>query len=102
MANQNAKMVLVGNPTRNIGYFAESFGDPKFAKIHISCWDSPNVKENKIIYPGLVTREWCEEKKESWGEDSAIYQSRVLGNIPKETEDTLIRINWIEASVIRY
>jgi len=102
MANEHARLLLLGNPVRSSGRFAESISDPTFHKIHISCLDSPNVKADKILYPALVTKAWCDEKKEKWGEDSSFYQARVLGLVPKETEDTLIRLDWIENSILRY
>ena len=102
LSNENARLLLIGNPTRSVGYFADSFSDPTFHKIHISCLESPNVKSGKIIYPALVIKKWCDEKKEKWGEDSPFYQARVLGNIPKESEDVLIKMEWIQRAVLRH
>lgn len=102
LANEHTRLLLIGNPVRSSGRFAESFSDPTFHKIHISCLDSPNVKAGKVIYPSLVTKEWCQEKLEKWGKDSAIYQSRVLGNLPKESDDVLCRMDWIELSILRH
>lgn len=102
MVNTHARLLLIGNPIRNIGFFHDSFLQPSFNKIHISCLDSPNVKAGKTIIPGLVTKEWVEERKAEWGEDSAIYQSRVLGNFPSESEDVLIKLAWTQDSVIRW
>lgn len=101
-ANVNARLLLIGNPIRSNGFFSRSFSDPTFNHIHINCLESPNVKAGKIIYKSLVTKEWCQEKLEEWGKDSAFYQSRVLGNFPKETEDTLIFVEWIERSYNRW
>lgn len=102
LSNQNARLLLIGNPTRATGYFAESFSDPTFHKIHVSCLESPNVKAGKVLYPSLVTKEWCDEKLEKWGKDSPFYQARVLGNIPKESEDVLIKMEWIQRSILRH
>jgi phage terminase large subunit len=102
LANENTKLLKIGNPTRTTGHFAESIRSDKYHHIHINCWESPNVIAGKMLYPGLVTRQWCEEKLEEWGEDSPVYQSRVLGNIPKEDADTLIKLEWIERSIKRH
>ena len=96
------RLLYIGNPMRSSGRFAESFEDPSFNKIHISCLDSPNVKSGKNLYPSLVTKAWCDEKLEKWGFDSSYYQARVLGNIPKESEDTLIKMDWIAMAKVRY
>jgi hypothetical protein len=102
LANEFTRLLYIGNPVRASGRFAESFADPSFHKIHISCLESPNVMADKILYPALVTKAWCDEKKAKWGEDSSFYQARVLGNIPRESEDTLIRLDWIEDSILRW
>jgi hypothetical protein len=43
-----------------------------------------------------VTKEWVDERKAEWGEDSPLYQARVLGEFPTVSDDTLIPIGWIE------
>jgi hypothetical protein len=48
--------------------------------------------------PHLVTRRWVYEKLWEWGEDSALWQSRVLGNFPDQSEDSLISLKWLEAA----
>jgi hypothetical protein len=102
LANENARVLLIGNPVRNTGYFAESHRSKTYRKVHISCLDSPNVRAGKVLYPSLVTKEWCDERKEEWGEDSPMYQARVLGNFPTETNDTLIKLAWIQDSYLRH
>ena len=102
LSNKNAKLLLIGNPIRDTGYFADAFKSPLFEKIHISCLESPNVIFGEEIIPGLTTRKWVEEMKEEWGEDSSIYKSRVLGDFPGEGADTLIRLDWIEKAKQRY
>lgn len=102
LANKNVRLLLIGNPVRSTGYFAQSIKSKTFNAVHISCYDSPNVKYNREIYPGLVTRGWCEERRLEWGEDSPVYQSRVLGLVPTESSDTLIKLEWINNSNVRY
>lgn len=102
LANEHARLLMIGNPVRSTGRFAESFSDPSFHKIHISCLESPNVKAGRTLFPSLVTKSWCDEKLEKWGKDSPFYQARVLGNIPKESDDTLIKLDWIENSILRW
>lgn len=102
LTNENARLLLIGNPIRDIGYFANSFKSPIFNKLHISCYDSPNVLQKKIIYPGLVTEKWIKEREIEWGKDSPIFKARVLGEFPKETDDTLIPLSWVENSIQRY
>jgi phage terminase large subunit len=102
MSNENAKLLLIGNPIRDTGYFARSFKNPNFNKIKVSCLESPNVVARKTLYPGLVTHTWVDEVADEWGEESAMFQARVLGEFPKESDDTLIPLSWVEAAVQRY
>ena len=41
-------------------------------------------------------------RSREWGEDSVLYQTRVLGNFPTQEEDSLIPLAWIEAAVARH
>lgn len=93
------RLVYIGNPTKNTGDFAESFKDPTFNKIHISAYDSPNVKEGKVVIQGLVTLEWVEDMIRKYGKDSDVVRVRVFGNFPKKEADTLIGIDLVEESI---
>ena len=48
--------------------------------------------------PYLVTRRWVYEKLWEWGEDSPLWQSRVLGSFPEQAADSLISLRWLEAA----
>jgi hypothetical protein len=50
------------------------------------------------LLPLLVSPEWVEERKIRWGVNSPIYQSKVLGEFPDLSDDTLILPRWIEAA----
>ena len=49
----------------------------------------------------LVSKAWVEDKKKRWGEGSVIYQSRVLGNFPTETINTVIPLLTAEEATNR-
>lgn len=95
----NNKIVAIGNPTSPTGDFYEACKSPLWKKLTISSFDHPNVKENRIIVPGAVTRDWIEERRLDWGEDSPLWVSKVLGEFPAEGTDTLIPLTWVEACV---
>ncbi|MCR2833488.1 terminase large subunit [Parerythrobacter lacustris] len=90
------RFVLIGNPTQNSGPFFDAFRDPTFSKIHISAFDTPNVKAKKQVLPGLVTWDFVEEVRKKYGEDSDVYRVRVLGEFPRRASDTLISIDAVE------
>ena len=91
--------MAIGNPTSPSGDFYEACKNPLYHKIIISCFDHPNIKEGKDIVPGAVTREWIEERRLDWGEDSPLWKAKVLGEFPDEGEDTLIPLSWAEACI---
>ncbi len=101
MTSENSRMLLLGNPTALSGYFYEAFHRRRslWRTIHISALETPNVKEGEIVKPSLVTEQWVKDAKVNWGEDSPMYQIRVLGEFPSESEDTLISLKIIESAV---
>lgn len=48
-------------------------------------------------YPALTTIRWAVERYIEWGKESPIFQSRVLGQFPKVTTNTIIALTEIEA-----
>ena len=51
-----------------------------------------------VLLPCTVSPEWVEERKLRWGVTSPIYQSKVPGELPDISDDTLILPKWIEAA----
>lgn len=99
LSNEHARFLAIGNPTLPYGEFYNSFKSSLYNKITISCLESPNVTQNRTVIPGLVTREWVEQMKEEYGENSGIYKSRVLGDFPEEGTDTLISLTTVEKAI---
>ena len=113
MTSEHARMLMIGNPTSDAGSFRESHHSWTYAnKIHISVFDTPNFKNNgirnlkdlrevnldvvEIVNPYLVSPRWAFEKIDTWGEDSPMFQARVLGNFPSQSTNTVIPLNYIE------
>jgi hypothetical protein len=101
LTSAHARFLVIGNPTDPQSRFREEFRNPLTKKIHISAFDTPNVQAGQEIIRDLVTCEWVEERKAAWGEESAMYQSRVLGEFPTQGADTVIALAWVEAAQIR-
>ncbi len=99
ITGENNRVVAIGNPASPTGPFYDTFKNPNWRKINISCLDHPNVKTGQTIVPGAVTKTWTEERKAEWGENSPLYVAKVLGNFPTEGTDTLIPLTWIEKAV---
>lgn len=101
LTSQNSRWLLIGNPTSPTGMFYEYSNNPNWHRIHISAFDSPAIAEPDK-YPYLVNQKWIMEREAEWGKSSPMYISRVLGEFPVESEDTLIPLSWLDQSVKRY
>ena len=97
----HAQLLLLGNPTTNSGAFRRAFHQERhtYKTITISALDSPNLTANHPIIPGLVTPQWVQERQQIWGIQNPLYQSRVLGQFPDQTPDTLIPLSLLEAAI---
>ena len=90
------RLLEIGNPLTTEGPFYQHARSKEYHHITISCWDHPNVKTGTEIIAGGPTRAWCEDRLEIWGATSPLYLTRVLGEFPEESEDTLFPIQVIQ------
>jgi hypothetical protein len=99
-----AHMLLLGNPTRNHGYFYDAFYGNKeiWTTFCIPSTESPNVKAGKVVIPGLATKEWCEDRLRVWGPNHPLYRIRVLGEFASTSVDSLIKREWLEMAFDRW
>lgn len=117
LSSAGAKLLMLGNPNKRTGYFAESFKRKGVTKITISCFDTPNFKANniktvedlknfditltKIVAPHLITPQWAQKILQKYGETSSNFLIRVLGEFPEKDSDTLVSIDKIEKAFYR-
>lgn len=92
----NDRLLAIANPTEPAGPFFDLWRDPDCKKFTISAFDTPNVKAGADVIPGMISRQWVEDRRRAWGEDSVLYQSRVLGNFPTQADDRLIPLSWLD------
>ena len=107
----DSKILAIGNPDRRGTEFHRIFTDPQLSQdwnLHtISAFDLPTFTGEKV-YPepelqenllrGLTSVEWVEHKKRAWGEDSARYKSKVLGQFPDEADNTFFPQSVIDTA----
>jgi hypothetical protein len=79
----------------------------RFYEIHtrkpgLEDWWVRHVKLEEAVAAGRISPEWAEQRRRQWGEDSALYANRVLGEFHEGDEDTLIPLSWIEAAIERW
>ena len=121
LTSRDVHLLYIGNPIVGMGPFFESAKSPYFNKISISVFDTPNFKFNKIrkvsdlkkfgsleeleglplVYPALVTPSWAWLRLQDWGEDSPMFQAKVLAQFPEEGEDTLINLHLVEQALAK-
>ncbi|EYF00197.1 hypothetical protein [Chondromyces apiculatus] len=99
-----ARVLMLGNPTRVEGEFFRSHSDKRefYRTFTISSEESPNVREGRAVIPGLATREWVEEKRQEWGEESALFQVRVRGNFARQDASTVIPLYLVDEAEERW
>jgi phage terminase large subunit len=83
------KLLLIGNGTKDTGYFFESHKSERYARIRISALESPNVVAGRVVVPGLVTSRFVEDAARMWGQTGAFYRIRVLGEFVEQQEGRL-------------
>ena len=120
LTSSGARLLLIGNPTAIGTPFYDAFTKAiGYKTFHVSAYDTPNFtsagitpediandtwqeKAQEVPYPRLITPQWVSDRYKAWGESSAPYQVRVMGNFPQQGEDTLIPLLWIELAMERW
>lgn len=87
LTQEDNRVLLIGNPTRNTGYFHETHFHPeiskKWKKFH---WDS---RKSSNVTPDMVN--YFAEK---YGIDSNVYRIRVAGEPPIDDASSFIPLSW--------
>jgi hypothetical protein len=84
-------------------------GEPsgRFYEIHqrkagLEDWWVRHVTLAEAVAARRVSQAWAEQRARQWGEGSALYANRVLGEFHVADEDGVIPLAWIEAAVERW
>lgn len=105
MSGGDCHMLHIGNPITTADHFFKGFQDPDVeGKFHISALDTPAFTGEKVppaVLRALVSPKWVEERERKWGKGSPLYQSKVLGDFPDESEYQLISLKLCEEAKIR-
>jgi hypothetical protein len=122
------KFLAIGNPTSRNSEFFKCFSSPEWYKIHLSCFDSPNMIENgftdmqklqaeidelKVLsdhdrlmriqsykkpVPYLLSAQWVLSKALAWGVSHPLFLSKCLGQFPLEDDNALVQLADVEAA----
>lgn len=124
MSAGNARLLLLGNPTKPSGEFYDAFNGKRkmYNTISVSAWDTPNLtplraeyeqignrvdrleflRKAPVVRSYLVSPSWVADMLDEFGEDSPIFRVRVMGEFPSSLPDQLIKLHWVEAAVNRW
>lgn len=98
-----------GNNTEAYALAISTPGEPsgRFYEIHTrkpgyEDWWTRHVTLEECIAAGRVSPEWAEQRKKQWGEKSAVYQNRVLGEFCATDEDSILPLAWVELANERW
>jgi len=127
----SVKFVAIANPTTRNCEFYNCFKDPRWHKVKISCFDSPNMIANgfvdkesvqdeldrlsmlgdearlnefdayKMPVGYLLTAKWVMGSLMRWGMDHPLSLSKVFGEFPVEDDTVLIQLQYIEDATNR-
>lgn len=94
LTNEDCKVLAIGNPDDATSHFADVCKPTSgWDVMTISAFDSPNFTGEDVsprLRKLLVGPQYVEDAKRNWGEDSALYTSKVLGEFPIDSEDGVI------------
>lgn len=109
-----ARLVMFSNPTRTEGEFYRSHKSKAlkvdangkragfYKTIHISSEETPNVRLGRKVVPGLAMADWIAEKREEWGEDSALYKVRVRGEFVENEDGKILSVHDLTLAEARW
>lgn len=92
MSGHSAITVLTGNPVRGQGYFFDTH-----TKLAGTWW----IRKVSCLESRFVSKEFIEDMRRRYGENSNAYRVRVLGEFPVADDDTVIPFELVESAARR-
>lgn len=65
-------------------------------------WAIKHITLEEFLATGRVNKKWVEDRKRQWGENSVIYQNRVLGEFAADDTMGVVPLSWTEDAVNRW
>lgn len=65
-------------------------------------WHVRHVKVHEARDAGRLAQDWIDSRRNQWGEDSALFHNRVLGEFHSSESDGVIPLAWVEAAHERW
>jgi hypothetical protein len=103
IANDDSRILAIGNPDDPSTEFATVCKPGSgWNTIKINAFVSPNFTDEPVpdwLRPLLISRTWVEEKRKSWGEQSPLWKSKVEGEFPEQSTDSLVPLRALQGAL---
>jgi phage terminase large subunit len=104
LSSHRVRLLFVGNPVRNSGFFARSHQQDRasFTALHFRCTPRYDAA-GEVVERGspLVSADFREKLVRKYGEGSNVVRVRADGEFPSQADDVLISIDLTEAALHR-
>lgn len=79
----------------------------RFYEIHtrrpgLEDWSVRHITLAEAMAAGRISAEWAAARARQWGENSALYFNRVLGEFHAGADDSVLPLPWVEAAMDRW
>lgn len=105
-SNRHSRILAIGNPDLPDSPLADACKpDSVWNVIHIGLEHTPAITGERVpddLLDCLISPEWAEDRRRAWGEESALYQAKVLGQFPAGDTDPWRVIPETAAAACRY
>lgn len=92
--SEGSRTLAIGNPDQRGTSFERAFEPGSgWATHHVSVFHTPAFTGEDVsdgLLAVLPSRQWAADARANWGESSATYRTRVLGDFPASNADALI------------
>lgn len=90
--NENAQLIMTGNPVHRSGFFYDSFHTMRdlYETLSVS-WDESS----------LVDKSFRDRIARKYGEQSSVFKVRVLGEFPDDSDEYFISLSAVEKAIER-
>lgn len=97
--NEDCRILAIGNPDDpNTEFGNVCKPGSGWNILQISSFDTPNLSGEDVpdyMRPMLPSKTWVDDAAKRWGVESPVYLSKVLGEFPEVSENTLIPTRYI-------
>jgi phage terminase large subunit len=101
-APHNLRLAL-GNPDHQQDALHQFCTAQGVTHVRVSALDHPNVVTGDAsVVPGAVSQKAVDRRLAKYGTGSRLYESRVRGVCPAESEDALIKLEWCRAAAQKW